>query len=710
MKRFSLPGFFAAFLFLSICAGAQTPTQTPNEPVLKISTTLIQLDVTVTDKKGNIVTDLKPEEFRVYENGRKQDITNFSFISLESKSASSANTNAPSKQQRNRNSIPALPFKLNPAQVRRTYALVVDDLGLSFENVPAVKQTLKKFIDEQIQPGDLVAIIRTGSGIGALQSFATDRRQLFAAIDKIRWNPQGRGGISSFTPMSSSLKDDLQGRQKADGSVRNPQGGEQEKEFQNQINEFRTENFSAGTLGALNYVIRGMEQLPGRKSVVLFSEGFQLLRSEGEKIKTTDTLHNLRVLADAANRASVVFYTIDPRGLVNPAFPSSESSAAPNLDEYANFLDTQRSLQYLAYETGGLPFINQNNLNLGLQRAVDDQSGYYLIGYQPDDETFDPKKNKFNNLKIEVTRPGLKIRHRSGFFGVADERIRAAAQTPQQKLLNALTSPFGAGEINLSLYPVFQNDAKDGNIIHTLVYIDAKDLKFSRESNGNRKANFDLVGMTFGDNGVPVNQLSKNYTIEVPEKTYQNMLANGFIYTVSMPMKKTGAYQFRIALRDTKSEAVGSVSQFIEVPNIKKRMALSSIVLDSFTPEDWQKVRLGASRESGEKSVLLDATVRKFKRGTILRYDYMIYNSKQNPKLTTQTRLIYDGRVIHEEDPAPFSIQGQADLMRVQASGALTLGKNLNAGTYLLQVFVVDENAKGKSGFATQFVEFEVIE
>ncbi len=259
------------------------------------------------------------------------------------------------------------------------------------------------------------------------------------------------------------------------------------------------------------------------------------------------------------------------------------------------------------------------------------------------------------------------------------------------------------------LCPIYYNDAKDGDLIQALVYIDAKDLKFT-EANGKQKANFDIVAMTFGDNGVTVNQLSKNYTIEVSEKIYQNMLTNGFVYKLAVPIKKSGAYQFRIALRDTNSDKVGAASQFVEVPNFKKRMSVSNLILDNFTPEELQKIKLGGSRNSSDRTVLLNTTLREFKRGTILRYDYVIYNPKQVQSLTTQMRLIRDGKVIYEDAPAPLKLDGQTDLMRLQSSGALTLGKNLEAGSYILQTIVFDTAEKGKNAFATQFVEIEVVD
>ncbi len=739
MKKalFILP-FFLIFVF-TFSVFSQIPTATPpslpeiDDELVKISTSLIQVDITITDKKGNVVTDLKAEDFEVYENGKKQDITNFSFVSVENKSNAVEIKNSPNNSK-DKNAIPIPPVKLKPEQVRRTYALVVDDLGLSFESIANVRQSLRKFIEEQIQEGDLVAILRTGSGIGTLQSFTSDKRQLLASIEKVRWNGQGRSGISAFPPITQSTDilvqsnpNDVENTETGKDQI---QSGDKKQTVQEQTDDLRNENFSIGTLGSLNFIIRGMRELPGRKSLLLFSDGFVLTSGSGTDKglgRQNRVFESMRVLADLANRSSVIIYTLDPRGLVNPLGLTAEDNLwdpkftvgdfgpggdplTATLEDRNNQLqESQASLRYLAEETGGVTFTNQNNLGRGLRQAVADQSSYYLLGYQPDEETFDPKKNKFNKLEIKVLRPDLRVRYRSGFFGITDEKIQNVAQTPQQKLLNALTSPFGANGVNLRFYPVYQNDEKIGNLVQALVYIDAKDLTFT-EANGKRKANFDLVAMTFGDNGSPIDRLYKNYTLEVGEKVYQNMLANGFVYNLTVPIQKAGGYQFRIALRDGTSDKVGSASQFIEVPNFSKKMTLSNLVLDNFTPEEWQKIKLGGNRDDSQRSILLDTTLRQFKRGTVLRYDYVIYNPKKSQQIINQIRLIRDGKVLYEEKFAPIETAGQTDLMRLPSFGAITLGKNLEAGSYILQAVVIDKNAKEKSQLATQFVEFEIIE
>ena len=163
-KYFYSFGLILLFAFITF---AQKPTPTPDDDVVKISTNLIQIDVSVTDKSGKIVTDLKPEDFEIYENGKKQDITNFLFINSVTQTKTIETVKKP-KGKEDKAAIPIPPIQLKPEQVKRTVALIVDDLGLSFESMARVRNSLKRFVDEQMQPNDLVAIIAAGNGAGTL--------------------------------------------------------------------------------------------------------------------------------------------------------------------------------------------------------------------------------------------------------------------------------------------------------------------------------------------------------------------------------------------------------------------------------------------------------------------------------------------------------------------------------------------------------------
>ncbi|MGI9034715.1 MAG: VWA domain-containing protein [Pyrinomonadaceae bacterium] len=713
--------YFALFTMVFGQTVKVSPTPLSGEDsVVRISTTLIQVDATVTDKKGNIVKDLKPEDFEIYENGKRQNITNFSFVAADSKNAPTQPEQ--SAQARNKSAVPLPPVKLRPEQVRRAYAIVVDDLGLSFSNIYFVKETLKKFVNEQMQDGDLVAILRVGGGLGALQSFTSDKRQLLAAIDKIRWNIQGRTSVNSYAAIEPSFGESiaaLKGKDTASENIQRDKAAESEREIA------RQSNIAVGSLGALSYVIRGMSDLPGRKSIMFFSEGFQILDRSKSVPQPTRILEGMRSVAEQAARASVVLYTFDPRGLIAPGFEAQDdvrgrtnSGDVPLALRGDEIRDSKDSLKYLADETGGLAYVNLNNMNAGIQKAINDQNGYYLLGYQPDEETFDPKKTKFNKLEVKVKRPDLKIRYRSGFFGITDEKMKQASQqTVGQKLNAALLSPFGATGINLDLYSVFYNDEKNQNFIRSFMRIDAKDLKFTPQADGKYKAAFDIIAMTFGDNGIPIDQTAKVYNIQLDENTYQEVLQKGLIYDVLLPVKKPGAYQFRIALRDEGSDKIGSASQFIEVPDInKKNLTLSNLIVKNFSPMEWKKISVGQNTDSSSQnnSAFLDTTSRQFKRGTILSCFYVIYNarldSSKTSHLQVQTRLFRDGKIVLQGSPVLLNVNGQNDLRRIESSNAVMLGTDLQPGDYILQLIVFDSLAEGKNQIATQSIDFEIVE
>jgi VWFA-related protein len=719
---------FAFFLltFAAVFALAQTPTPKPFEndaDIVKISTTLIQLDVTVTDKNGKIVTGLSAEDFEVYENDEKQAITNFSFIASVPEIKSVL---APSKNQAG---VPIPPVRIRPEQVRRTIALVVDDLGLSAESIHFVKRALKKFVDEQMQPADLVAIIRTGSGTGALQQFTSDKNLLYLAIEKIRWNPIGRAGVTTFAPREPTLQEQVQ----ATSAI--PRGGDStkfddavqaEKDRITAFNELREDIFAVGTLGAINYIVKGMNELPGRKSIMLFSDGFSIctdtdMKNDGGRC--TRMREALKQLTDLCNRAAVTIYTQDARGLAPTALTVQDVPAAnpksltEGLSERTDELrDKQQGLEYLAEETGGRAIFNTNDLNKGLEKLLEDTKGFYLIGYQPDSDTFDSKARRFNKLIIKVKRSDLNVRYRSGFFGVADDAIRRSPspnETPLQQILKPLTSPFAANEINLKLNTIFGKDERNGTFIHSFLHIDARDLKFSDAPDGVKQASFDVLAISYGENGAIVEQVGKNYTITVKNEKYRSLLNDGFVYNFVFPVKQPGAYQMRIALRDAGTAKVGSASQFIEVPDLKKeKLTLSGIILENLTEVEWQERNSSPDISQKQTNLMQDTSLRRFKRGTILNYSAEIYNARrdsaQKPQLQTQIRIFRDGKLVLDGKPNPFKAEGQSNAAKLNFAGALGLGNEMKPGDYVLQIVIIDNLAKAKHKLATQWVQFEI--
>jgi VWFA-related protein len=158
---------------------------------------------------------------------------------------------------------------------------------------------VKKFVDEQMLPGDLVAILRSGGGIGTLQQFTSDKRLRYAAIDRVKFSAQGRAGISSFEPLLTLNTPGGPGSRTPMAAVGGAGMGNAEAARNIDV------PYLAGSLGAIRYVVRGLKELPGRKSLILFSENVSM-------ISHPDVIDRLHRLTGAAERASVVIYAIDP--------------------------------------------------------------------------------------------------------------------------------------------------------------------------------------------------------------------------------------------------------------------------------------------------------------------------------------------------------------------------------------------------------------
>lgn len=384
-----------------------TPFEPPPDSVIRINVDLVQIDAVVTDHQGKPVSTLQAGDFRILQDGKPQDIRNFSYISAGPSAGAPGAAGALPSARALGVGAPPPAGNLRPEQVRRTLAFVVDDLGLSFESAAKLRNALKKFVDQQMLPGDLVAIVRTGAGMGALQQYTSDKRLLAAAIDHVQFNALGRAGVSAFEPIPARLDT-------ADPGI--------------QVHGY--EMHASGTVGALAYVLGGLRELPGRKSVVLFSENLRFAPP---------------YLIDRANRTSVVVNCIDPRGPQPVAVRAEDSPLQLTIQQIdaihgqraSQVLDSREGLSALARDTGGL-FLH-TRIDADLRRVLAASEGYYLIGYHPDASTFDTRDGKvsYHKIQVEVDRPGLTVRTRRGFLGSTGHDARPDSPPTRQAALDA---------------------------------------------------------------------------------------------------------------------------------------------------------------------------------------------------------------------------------------------------------------------------------
>jgi VWFA-related protein len=723
-------------------SSTQAPaTKDEQDDVVRITTSLVQLDAVVT-KDGKQITDLTADDFEISEDGRPQTITHFSYISNVPATAEVTPNNPPPPEPRT-STASVLPAVIRPRETRRTIAIVVDDLGISLESMSPVKHQLRKFVDEQLQPNDLVAIIRTGGEVGSLQQFTTDRRLLYRAIESLRWNLCSRVGNSALAPAPSMTvpSNTLGTGQNAVGLCANVHGGPLKS-----------------TVRALRFILQGMRDLPGRKSMVLLSDNLPLdipdLDSlergpikpqapgsddpNADKVRGIDETHFgnegvLRRTAEIANRSSVVIYSVDTRGIqasgltatdnLTPSGPVTRPAGTGYLstsalrmlnDRRAQMQDARGGMSLLARQTGGFLISNANDF--GLPRMMQDQEGYYLIGYRPSGETFN---RAFHHIKARVKRPGLALRTREGFFGLNDKDVMPIKPTNRDQMNAALMSPFGKVDIDLRMTALFANTKSAGSAVRCLIHFKADALTFTAEPDGARQAKFNLSGILFGDNGGVVDQVSETRTLRLSGKGYDRAQREGLVYQLDLQVKKPGTYQFRVAVQDTTSSKTGTAGQIVEIPDLRKRrLAISGITIStgaplSSSPTDQNSSGRSGSKQDADENGISHLAIRRFQQSSNLFYAYVIYMAQVDkttgsPKLTAEAKIFHEGKLIYAGALKAIDTAGQADLDRISASGGLQLN-SLKPGEYVLQIVVKDPLADEKLGTATQWIDFEIV-
>jgi VWFA-related protein len=703
-------------LLVSLCillpAFAQTKPSTPSrsnktkddqDDVVRITTNLVQVDVVVT-KDGKPVKNLTADDFEIFQDGKQQTITNFAYISNVS------DVPEPRVAKKDKLFIPPGGGPIKPEVPPRTVAFVVDDLGLSFESINRVRPQLRKFIAERLHPDDLVAVIRVSGEMGVLQQFTTDRRLLDRAVDQLRWNSCSRMGIHLFEP-SSGLP------------------------FQSLLREanpcLRDSVFKS--MRALRFLVDAMGELPGRKAMVVFSDSMPgslvetgsaasfpirgLQNSDGPSSAEsgfpygTDYAQLYYNVAEMAIRSSVVIYSVDTQGLATTGITAADTFAgdARSVQNKMNSLLSQRSQSVfarrkggniLAKQTGGFQIRNSNSFDL--DRIMEDQVGYYLLGYRPSSETFD---RRFHQIKAKVKRSGLTVRTRTGFVGVKEEEV-IQMKRGRQSMNLAAASPFGPQDIEIGLASYFANSQNEGSVIRTLLHLNTGDLTFERV-NDRHEATIHLYGVIFGDNGSVLEEVTRRASLSLSPQGYEHALRDGLRLRLDIGVKRPGSYQMRVAARDEATARMGSAGQFVEVPDLKsKRLAMSGVVL--------RTVAEGFDGANESQDAMTSPARRRFSSESDLFFGSVIYNavldpSSGKPNLTMEAKLFRDAKNIYSSPEMIVDLTNQPDLARVFTNGRIQVNSSLGPGHYYLQVSITDKLAK-KNSQVVQWVDFEIVE
>ena len=428
-------------------AAQAPPTDAPVAPVIpgqdapaifRGGINFVRVDVIATDGKGQHVTDLKQEDFDVFEDNQPQSVEQFRLIKVDGNPKPG---DPPPRAIRNRDDEETEAARDDV----RVFAILLDDYHVRRSNSVSVREPLTRFIQTQLRPNDMIAVMYPLTPVFDV-SFTRDHAAIIGAINRFE------GRKYDYRPMN----------QIEENYVRYPT--ETVERIRNEV--------VMGALRGLSVRLGSLRE--GRKSVIFVSEGFtailppQMRRQDASQPENpiqarvqgglqdssveetaawfgqSDVNNRMRDVYQMANRNNTSVYSLDPRGLAVFEFGLDDSAATPSFATDRRTLQmTQDTLRSLSEETDGRAIVNRNTLYEGLQQMVRDSSFYYLLGYS----SRAPTDGKFHEIKVRIKRRGVEARARRGYWAAtAADMLRAAtpAKEASKPVLAALATLSGS--------------------------------------------------------------------------------------------------------------------------------------------------------------------------------------------------------------------------------------------------------------------------
>lgn len=714
---------------------AQTPAQAPQQPsatttppqddpaddVLRVSTSLVQTDVSVVDKKGQFIEGLQRDQFDLKVDGKVQPILFFERIT-----AGSAVESARIAAARGEKLDARAPAATSLFERGRSVVFFVDDLHLSPEGISRARELINNFINKEMSPG-IQALVASASGqIGFLQQFTNDRMVLRAAASRIRYVSQA--ALDSQRPTMSGYQAEMIDRGDRDlfeymvnqtldenRQPYNDPGARMTAEIvvRNRARNLRRQSaqLSGATIASLESVVRARNPFGGRQTLFYISEGFTLDTQEA------DINRKMQRVADAAARTGTVIYSLYSRGLAVGMIDASSSAGADLADissgtafrgynPSTELSATQEVLRGLAEDTGGRAIINTNALNTAISQTLNETANYYLLAWRPEGLEVKDGAPRFRKIQISVKgRPDLSVRVRRGFLAaspaVAAAPAASAPSTPKAALNNALNTLNERRDLPVSAYAVFTNDAKAGSVINASVQLANDRLKFTPNGAGGKtQAQVEVVCAVLDERGKAVHSSGRTLTLDgsAASSSTANAPRGKLVTNFSIPVLAPGLYQFRTAARDAGSSLVGSAFEWVEVPDLKAgRLALSSLLVTERRRANTQTAAAGATTAQTPDILRVE---RRFARTSHVFLQLYIYNAARaatagggTPDVELEIKILRDNKIVMNAPPHKVAVAGTSDPARIFYAADVPLAA-MTPGIYLLQVTVTDRTAR----------------
>jgi VWFA-related protein len=726
---------------------------------MRVDVELVTAEIVVLDKKGKPVRGLKKENFRIYEDGKEQEILSFDEVNDES-GAASLGIGAMNEGDNHRG---------------KTVLIVFDDSTITAAHLKTSRDSAARFVREHMRPQDIFAVASFGLSMRVLQNFTSDREEVLAAIAQ---------------PAVSNAVPSVQTSPTADQNSRQMQG-QRTPDISTMSAGYQLENL----LRSLERLGYSVERLKGSKSVLIYSESTYF------NANITQTTY--RDALNSAKRSNVIFYTVNPAGL-NPqgsvqvrepvknrassagsvrsgfsygqlltagnsmfqkgggqtgggtgsgtgggtgggsgggtgsgsggstggasggttgSSSSFPGSTAPDYNrsnpDYNRPFDNPSSsslqgsmsiLRSLAVESGGLAIYDTNDFDSELDKLDQQLSNYYILGFQSSNAKHD---GAFRKLEVKTELKGVALRHKTGYL---DRRpIDVLASSKQEKtLLTTLASATPAAQLPIIFRPLYFYDSP--RIARVLVSAKIRMEKTTLKKKGSQiGTDVYVMGVAYSEDGSISARFSETVPIAFDKDREQNFRKGNLAYRNYFRLRP-GKYRLKIAASD-EGNNLGSAEQSFEVPAFpEKGPALSSIVMAdriSRLPDLIQKLQTQMLDESDPlvySGMQIDPGVEnKVALNTTIPVLFRIYNLAGSPE---QWKLAAKARLVNEKgEEKALPTMALKDIASAAGSAEAVVGlilnfENMSPGKYKL---VIDAGDTRQPEIATAQTELEFV-
>ena len=505
--------------------------QTP-PPTFRSQVEAVQVDVFVTDRDGNPVRDLRPDDFEVLEEGTLQTITSFSEVNIP---ITPPPPYAP---------LAARPdVATNSGSEGRLYVIAVDEVGADL--ALRARHYLTTFIERHFEANDVGVVVNIGRGLSSqTQDFTSDRGLLLAAINRLKGWPRAT-------------------------SLPGPQPEPEPPEFA-----------ARSRAAALKALIASLAGIQGRRKALIY-----ITEDVGDVYSVIDyksgvrslEFEDLRTAMTDAMRGGVAIYAINACGLS----PGGRLGETLSNETAPCDVDLERAAAFrrMSEATGGFAVVNSNIASDAFERIVRESSSYYILGFT---STNNRRDGLYRRLDVRVRRPGLTVRARDGYIAPSRSTSRAEetrTNAPAGGIRGVITSPVANGAVPMRLFAAAFKGSK-GNDARVVITTEFDVSKLGLTAAGQtRRGSLELASAAISAAGKVTRGEPQLFDIALKPDSYAQATAYGFRTqsTITLP---PGRYQLRVAGGNTQAQKIGSVMYDLDIPDFRKgRLTLSAVAL-----------------------------------------------------------------------------------------------------------------------------------